>query len=61
MGRSTCRISSRWRGILGSLTGSVRSVDTGHALVFDDNEWTAFRLGATDGEFAPSPFVLATT
>ncbi len=31
----------------------VRSVDTGTTLVFDENEWTAFRLGATDGEFVP--------
>ena len=33
---------------------TVRCVDTGHTLVFDENEWTAFRLGATDGEFDPS-------
>jgi hypothetical protein len=33
---------------------TVRSLDTGHTLVFDDNEWTAFRLGATDGEFDPT-------
>jgi hypothetical protein len=33
----------------------VRCPDTGHTLVFDETEWTAFRLGATDGEFAPSP------
>jgi len=32
----------------------VRCVDTGHTLVFDENEWTAFRLGAADGEFDPS-------
>ena len=32
-------------------TWTVRSVAT---LVFDENEWTAFRLGATDGEFDPS-------
>ncbi len=32
----------------------VRAVDTGAALVFDENEWTAFRLGAIDGEFDPS-------
>lgn len=41
---------------------TVRSLDTGHTLVFDENEWTAFRLGATDGEFDPSPVAeLATT
>ena len=33
---------------------TVRSVDTGDTLVFDENEWTAFRLGAIDGEFGPS-------
>jgi Domain of unknown function (DUF397) len=33
---------------------AVRSLDTGHTLVFDDNEWTAFRLGTIDGEFDPS-------
>ncbi|MGH3989624.1 MAG: DUF397 domain-containing protein [Pseudonocardiaceae bacterium] len=33
---------------------TVRSPDTGRALVFDENEWTAFRLGATAGEFDPS-------
>ena len=33
---------------------TVHCVDTGHTLVFDENEWTAFRLGATDGEFDPS-------
>ena len=32
----------------------VRSVETGETLVFDENEWTAFRLGATDGEFGPA-------
>lgn len=32
----------------------VRSIDTATTLVFDENEWTAFRLGATDGEFDPS-------
>jgi hypothetical protein len=32
----------------------VRSVATDATLVFDENEWTAFRLGATDGEFDPS-------
>ncbi len=30
---------------------TVRSVTTDATLVFDENEWTAFRLGATDGEF----------
>jgi hypothetical protein len=33
---------------------TVRCVDTGHTLVFDENEWTAFRLGATHGEFDPA-------
>jgi Domain of unknown function (DUF397) len=33
---------------------TVRCPDTGHTLVFDETEWTAFRLGATDGGFAPS-------
>ncbi|MGH3777449.1 MAG: DUF397 domain-containing protein [Pseudonocardiaceae bacterium] len=33
---------------------TVRSLDTGHALVFDENEWIAFRLGATADEFNPS-------
>jgi len=33
---------------------TVRSVATDATLVFDENEWTAFRLGATDGEFDPS-------
>ncbi|MGH3930395.1 MAG: DUF397 domain-containing protein [Pseudonocardiaceae bacterium] len=33
---------------------TVRSLATGHALVFDETEWTAFRLGATHGEFDPS-------
>jgi hypothetical protein len=33
---------------------TVRSLDTNHTLVFDDNEWTAFHHGATDGEFDPS-------
>jgi hypothetical protein len=28
--------------------------DSGQAMVFDENEWTAFRLGATDGEFDPA-------
>jgi len=32
-------------------TWTVRSAATGASLVFDENEWTAFRLGATDGEF----------
>ncbi len=35
-------------------TWTVRSLDTAHTLIFDETEWTAFRLGATDGEFAPS-------
>lgn len=34
-------------------TWTVGSIDTGHVLVFDEIEWTAFRLGATDGEFDP--------
>lgn len=33
---------------------TVRSLATGATLVFDETEWTAFRLGATDGEFDPS-------
>ncbi len=33
---------------------TVRSDATDATLVFDENEWTAFRLGATDGEFDPS-------
>jgi uncharacterized protein DUF397 len=33
---------------------AVRSLSTGHTLVFDETEWTAFRLGATNGEFDPS-------
>ncbi|MGH7487673.1 MAG: DUF397 domain-containing protein [bacterium] len=32
---------------------TVREVMTGTELVFDDQEWTAFRLGAKDGEFDP--------
>ncbi len=30
---------------------TVRDVSTGTELVFDEPEWTAFRLGVTDGEF----------
>jgi len=33
---------------------TVRSVATDATLIFDENEWTAFRLGAADGEFDPS-------
>jgi Domain of unknown function (DUF397) len=33
---------------------TVRSLHTAHTLVFDETEWTAFRLGATDDEFASS-------
>ena len=33
---------------------TVRSVATDATLVFDENEWIAFRLGAADGEFDPS-------
>ncbi len=33
---------------------TVRCLDTGHTLIFDETEWTAFRLGATNGEFDPS-------
>ncbi|MGQ0718210.1 MAG: DUF397 domain-containing protein [Pseudonocardiales bacterium] len=41
---------------------TVRSVNAGHTLMFDDNEWTAFRLGATNGEFDPAlPRELAST
>lgn len=32
---------------------TVRDVTTGTELVFDEQEWTAFRLGAKDGEFDP--------
>jgi Domain of unknown function (DUF397) len=32
---------------------TVRDVTTGTELVFDKQEWTAFRLGAKDGEFDP--------
>ncbi len=30
---------------------TVRETATGTELVFDEQEWTAFRLGAKDGEF----------
>jgi Domain of unknown function (DUF397) len=30
---------------------TVRCLDTAHTLAFDESERTAFRLGATDGEF----------
>ncbi len=33
---------------------TVRNLDTSHTLVFNETEWTAFRLGATDGEFNPT-------
>ena len=33
---------------------TVRSVATAAVLVFDETERTAFRRGATDGEFDPS-------
>ncbi|HET9255590.1 MAG TPA: DUF397 domain-containing protein [Pseudonocardiaceae bacterium] len=58
---------SRWLDgvVTGNLTGTngavtvlarpgswtVRDVATGTELVFDEQEWTAFRLGARDGEF----------
>ncbi len=32
---------------------TVRETSTGTELVFDEQEWTAFRLGAKDGEFSP--------
>lgn len=32
---------------------TVREAATGTELVFDEQEWTAFRLGAKDGEFDP--------
>jgi Domain of unknown function (DUF397) len=32
---------------------TVREASTGTELVFDEQEWTAFRLGAKDGEFSP--------
>ncbi|MGH3905763.1 MAG: DUF397 domain-containing protein [Pseudonocardiaceae bacterium] len=35
-------------------TWTVYCIDTGHTLVFDETEWAAFRLGATNGEFDPS-------
>jgi len=38
-----------------SNTWTVRSLDTGHTLVFGETEWTAFRLGVTDGEFNRFP------
>jgi hypothetical protein len=31
---------------------TVREASTGTELVFDEQEWTAFRLGAKDGEFS---------
>ncbi len=31
---------------------TVRETSTGTELAFDEQEWTAFRLGAKDGEFA---------
>jgi hypothetical protein len=37
---------------------TVRDASTGTELVFDEQEWTAFRLGATDGEFDPSVLVV---
>lgn len=41
---------------------TVRSVATDTTLVFDENEWTAFRLGAIDGEFdSAHPPELAST
>ena len=38
---------------------TVCDVATGTELVFDEQEWTAFRLGAQDGEF--DPLVIGTT
>ncbi|MGH3750382.1 MAG: DUF397 domain-containing protein, partial [Micromonosporaceae bacterium] len=35
-------------------TWTVQSLDTGHTLIFDHTEWTAFHLGATHGEFNPT-------
>jgi hypothetical protein len=32
---------------------TVHCLNSGHTLVFDETEWTAFRLGTTDGEFDP--------
>ncbi|MGH3887440.1 MAG: hypothetical protein ACRDSZ_12885 [Pseudonocardiaceae bacterium] len=51
------QLSSAWRttGTVAPDARTVRSLDTGHALVFDETEWTAFRLGATVGEFDPPP------
>lgn len=37
--------------LVGPGSWSVRDVSTGTELVFDEQEWTAFRLGAKDGEF----------
>ena len=37
---------------------TVRQLATGIALIFTDVEWTAFRLGAKDGEFT-QPFALS--
>ncbi len=31
---------------------TVRETSTGTELVFDEQEWTAFRLGAKEGQFA---------
>ncbi len=33
---------------------TVREASTGTELVVDEQEWTAFRLGAKDGEFDPA-------
>ncbi|HET9255583.1 MAG TPA: DUF397 domain-containing protein [Pseudonocardiaceae bacterium] len=60
---------SRWLDevVTGDLTGTngavtvlirpgswtVRDIATGVELVFDEREWTAFRLGARDSEFDP--------
>lgn len=37
--------------LVGPGSWTVRDVSTGAELVFDEQEWTAFRLGAKDGEF----------
>ncbi|MGH3869763.1 MAG: DUF397 domain-containing protein [Pseudonocardiaceae bacterium] len=39
--------------LVGSGSWTVREASTGTELVFDEPEWTAFRLGAKDGEFSP--------
>ncbi len=68
---------SRWLGevVSGELTNTngavtvlvrhgswtVHDATTGVELVFDEQEWTAFRLGAKDGEFDPLVMGTVTT